>query len=144
MTAFSYGSPLSNWLTVVTCLPYTTPSWPNRNTGLPIVEVSHSWLSCNHVLLLEIPAYPWKCLICRCLVTTAFDQTRHIIIIIIIIIIPRLCSLVVTVPGFRSRGPVFDSGRSEISWEVVGLEWDPISLVRIIEELLEWQVLSPS
>jgi hypothetical protein len=29
------------------------------------------------VLLLESPAYPWKCLTCGCLATTAFDQTRH-------------------------------------------------------------------
>jgi hypothetical protein len=29
------------------------------------------------VALLEIPAYPRKCLACRCLVTTAFDPTRH-------------------------------------------------------------------
>jgi hypothetical protein len=41
--------------------------------------------------------------------------------------------LVVTVPAYRSRGPGFDS------WEVVGLERGPLSLVRITEELLEWK-----
>jgi hypothetical protein len=44
---------------------------------------------------------------------------------------------VVRVPGYRSRGPEFDSRRYQIFWEVVGLERGPLSLVRIIEELLE-------
>jgi hypothetical protein len=51
----------------------------------------------------------------------------------------RLCGLVVRVPGYRSRGPGFDSRRYQIFWEVVGLERGPLSLVRIIEELLEWK-----
>jgi hypothetical protein len=49
----------------------------------------------------------------------------------------RLCGLVVRVPCYRSRGPGFDSLRYQIFWEVVGLERGPLSLVRIIEELLE-------
>jgi hypothetical protein len=44
----------------------------------------------------------------------------------------RLCGLVV-------RGPGFDSKRYQIFWEIVGLERGPLSLVRIIEELLEWK-----
>jgi hypothetical protein len=51
----------------------------------------------------------------------------------------RLCGLVVRVSGYRSRGLVFDSRRCQIFWEVVGLEWGPLSLVSIIEELLEWK-----
>jgi hypothetical protein len=51
----------------------------------------------------------------------------------------RLCGLVVRVPGYRSRGPGFDSRRYQILWEAVGLERGPLSLVRIIEELLEWK-----
>jgi hypothetical protein len=51
----------------------------------------------------------------------------------------RLCGLVVRVPGYRSRDPGFDSQRYRIFWEVVGLEWCPLRLVRIIEELLEWK-----
>jgi hypothetical protein len=47
----------------------------------------------------------------------------------------RLCGLVVRVPGYRSRGPGFDSRRSQIFWEVVGLERGPLSLVSTIEEL---------
>jgi hypothetical protein len=62
----------------VSCLLYTAPSWHNRNTGLPIVEVSQSMLPCNHVLLLESAACPWKCITCRCLATTAFDQYIYI------------------------------------------------------------------
>jgi hypothetical protein len=46
---------------------------------------------------------------------------------------------VVRVPGYRSRGPGFDSRRCQIFWEVVGLERGPLSLVSIIEELLEWK-----
>jgi hypothetical protein len=46
---------------------------------------------------------------------------------------------VVRVSGYRSRGPVFDSRRYQIFCEVVGLERGPLSLVRIIEELLEWK-----
>jgi hypothetical protein len=50
-----------------------------------------------------------------------------------------LCGLVVRVPSYRSRGPGFDSRRYHIFWEVVGLERGPLSLVRTIEELLEWK-----
>jgi hypothetical protein len=50
-----------------------------------------------------------------------------------------LCGLVVRVPGYRSWGPGLDSRRYQIFWEVVGLERGPLSLVRIIEELLEWK-----
>jgi hypothetical protein len=45
----------------------------------------------------------------------------------------------VRVPGYRPRGPGFDYRRYQIFWEVVGLERGPFSLVRIIEELLEWK-----
>jgi hypothetical protein len=50
-----------------------------------------------------------------------------------------LRGLVVRVPGYRSRGPGFDSRRYQIFLEIVGLERGPLSLVRIIEELLEWK-----
>jgi hypothetical protein len=43
----------------------------------------------------------------------------------------------VKVLGYRSRGPGFDSRRYQIVWEIVGLQRDPLSLVRIIEELLQ-------
>jgi hypothetical protein len=45
----------------------------------------------------------------------------------------RLCGLVVRVPGYKSRGPGFDSQRYQIFWEVVGLERGPLSLVMISE-----------
>jgi hypothetical protein len=48
----------------------------------------------------------------------------------------RLCGLVVRVSGYRSIDPGFDSRRYQISWEVVGLERGPLSLVSTIEELL--------
>jgi hypothetical protein len=36
-----------------------------------------------------------------------------------------------------SSGPVLDSQRYYIFWEVVCLEWGPLSLAIIIKELLE-------
>jgi hypothetical protein len=50
---------------------------------------------------------------------------------------------VVRVPGYRSRGPRFDSRRYRIFSNVVGLERRPLSLVRITEELLERIVAAP-
>jgi hypothetical protein len=55
----------------------------------------------------------------------------------------RFCGLVVTVRGYRSTGPGFDSRRYQIFWEVVGLERGPLSLVMITEELLERKVAAP-
>jgi hypothetical protein len=55
----------------------------------------------------------------------------------------RLCGLVVRVPGHRSRGPEFESLRYQFFWEVVGLEWVPLYLVRITEELLDRKLAAP-
>jgi hypothetical protein len=49
----------------------------------------------------------------------------------------RLYGLVVRVPGYRSRGPGFDSRSYQIFWEVVGLQRGPLSFVSAIEELIE-------
>jgi hypothetical protein len=49
----------------------------------------------------------------------------------------RLCGLVVTVPGYRSRGPEFDSRKYQIFCVVMGLGWVPLTLVSIHEELIE-------
>jgi hypothetical protein len=43
------------------------------------------------------------------------------------------------VPGYRSRGPGFDSRSYQILWEVVGLERGPLCLVNTTEELLQWK-----
>jgi hypothetical protein len=48
----------------------------------------------------------------------------------------RLCGLVIRVPGYRSRSPVWDSRFYQIFGEVVGLERGPLSLVSTIEALL--------
>jgi hypothetical protein len=54
-------------------------------------------------------------------------------------IIDRLCGLVVRVHGYRPRDPGFDYRSYQIFLEVVDLERDPLSLVSITEELLEWK-----
>jgi hypothetical protein len=59
------------------------------------------------------------------------------LIIICVSVSLLLCCLVVRVPGYRSRGLGFDSRRYQVFCEVVGLERGSLSLVRIIEELLE-------
>jgi hypothetical protein len=41
--------------------------------------------------------------------------------------------------GPVTRGPGFNSRRYQIFWEVVSLEWVPLSLLRITEELPEWK-----
>jgi hypothetical protein len=51
----------------------------------------------------------------------------------------RLCDLVIRISGYRSRGPGFDYRPYYIFWEVGGLERGPFSLLRTIEELLEWK-----
>jgi hypothetical protein len=53
--------------------------------------------------------------------------------VFLLLIKDRLCGLVFRVPGYRSRGPGLDSRRHQIFWEVVGLEWGSLGLVRIIE-----------
>jgi hypothetical protein len=45
--------------------------------------------------------------------------------------------------GYWSRGPGFDSRPYQIFWQVAGLERGPLSLVRIIEELLERKIAAP-
>jgi hypothetical protein len=62
-----------------------------------------------------------------------------LIIANILIHLDGLCGLVVGVPGFRSRDPMFDSRRYQIFWEVVGLERGALSLVRITDVFLEWK-----
>jgi hypothetical protein len=47
-----------------------------------------------------------------------------------------LCGLVVTIPGYSTRGPGFDSRRYRNFWELVSVERRPFSLVRMIQLLL--------
>jgi hypothetical protein len=55
----------------------------------------------------------------------------------------RLSGRVFRVPGYRFRGPRYNSRRYQIFWEAASLERGPLSLVRIIEELLENKVAAP-
>jgi hypothetical protein len=50
-----------------------------------------------------------------------------------------VCGVVVRVSGYTSRAPRLDSQPYQIFWEVGSLERGPLSLVRTIEELLEWK-----
>jgi hypothetical protein len=50
--------------------------------------------------------------------------------------VDHLCGQVVTVPGYRSRGPGLDSRRYQMFWEVGVLEWGQLSLMSTNEELL--------
>jgi hypothetical protein len=52
----------------------------------------------------------------------------------------RLCGLVVSVPGYRSRGPGSILATTRLFWEVAGVERGPLSLVSTIEELPERQI----
>jgi hypothetical protein len=52
-----------------------------------------------------------------------------------------LCGLVFTLPSCRGAG--FDSWRYQIFCIAVSLEWSPLHLVRIYEELLERKVAAP-
>jgi hypothetical protein len=52
--------------------------------------------------------------------------------------IDRLCGLVIRVPGYRSRGPRFDTWHYQIFLGAV--ERGSLSLMRINEELLEIKV----
>jgi hypothetical protein len=63
-------------------------------------------------------------------------------VIIIIIIIDRLCGLVVTVLGYRSRGPSSIPGTTRKK-NSSGLERVPLSLVSTTEELLNRKVAAP-
>jgi hypothetical protein len=47
------------------------------------------------------------------------------------------------IPEYRPRWSRFDSRTLPDFLSVVGLKWGPISLMRIIEELLEWEVEYP-
>jgi hypothetical protein len=55
----------------------------------------------------------------------------------VITLFSRLFGLVVRVPGKGTRGLLFDFRRCQILREAVGLEQVPLSLLSIIEELLE-------
>jgi hypothetical protein len=54
----------------------------------------------------------------------------------------HLCGLVVRVPGCKPRGSWFYSRCYQICCIVMGLEWGPLSLVKINEELLERKVVA--
>ena len=68
-----------------------------------------------------------------------FMLSWYVILLLYVPYVDRLCGLVVRVSGYRYRGPGFDPRRYQIFWVVVGLERGPLSLVRSIEELLEWK-----
>jgi hypothetical protein len=66
-----------------------------------------------------------------------YQQNQVDIFISLCVLFDGLCGLVVKVPGYRSRGSGLHSRSYQIFWQVEGEERGPLSLVRIIEELLE-------
>jgi hypothetical protein len=60
-----------------------------------------------------------------------FDKSflKHLFSVLLSYPYLSLC-LAVRVPGYRFRGPGFDSRRYQIYWEVVVLERGPLSLVK--------------
>jgi hypothetical protein len=61
----------------------------------------------------------------------------------VFIFIDNYIGLVVTVSGYRSRDPGFDSLRFQIFLEAAGLDRSPLSLERTTEELFEGKVAAP-
>jgi hypothetical protein len=49
----------------------------------------------------------------------------------------HLCGLVVRMPGCKPRGPGFDFRHYQIFVVAVSLEWGPLSLVSMNEQLLQ-------
>jgi hypothetical protein len=118
------------------------PTWDFDNP--PTVEViSHIQLCLKVHYHVKWP-YHWTINVLRQSATSDHTSSMAIIILYsLLCVLDRLCGLVVRVPGYKSRGPGFDSRRYQIFWEVMGLEWGPLSLVRIIEELPERTVAAP-
>jgi hypothetical protein len=98
-----------------------------------------SWLMCfsHQLVLLRWLNQGSYIDICRCDVLGEIKEcTLFIYWFLYYVIMLHLCDLVVRVPGYRSKGPGFDSRRYHIIWEIVGLERGPLSLMSTIEELL--------
>jgi hypothetical protein len=78
------------------------------------------------------------CYIKTCTNVTPLSETKanRVLLLYHNIIYDCLCGLVVRVPGYRSRGPLFHSRRYQTFWEVVSLERGPLILVGTTEELL--------
>jgi hypothetical protein len=53
--------------------------------------------------------------------------------------VDRLCGQVVSVPGYRFKGPGFGLRLYQIFLTLGGLKRGPLSFVRINEELPEWK-----
>jgi hypothetical protein len=62
-------------------------------------------------------------------------------------VLPLICFLnggsVARIPGYRPRGPRFNSYHYKIFREAVYLERGQFNLVWVIEELLEWKSRGP-
>jgi len=103
------------------------PVWTGEKSGSHRDSISDRPAHSQSLYRLSYPAhYIYMCVcVCVCVwVSECMD---------------RLCGLVVRVSGYSNRGPGFDPRRYQIFWVVVGLERGPLSLVRSVEELLEWK-----
>jgi hypothetical protein len=98
-------------------------------------------ISCLHpwygLFLWRAPSFWLSHAFCSSIVLSVYVCSLFLVLHIFSILgCDCLCGLVVRVPGYISRGLGFDSWHHQIFWEVVSLEWGPLSLLSTIEELL--------
>jgi hypothetical protein len=110
------------------------------------VASAHSPIGCFGIwslflLLLTstLPAYPPSALQSKYLSRSTYNVIYHEWHkVSSCLILDRLCVLAAIVPDSKPRGPEFHSWRYQIFCTAVGLKRDPLSLLRIKEELENW------
>jgi hypothetical protein len=117
---------------LINCAVHSCPSMRNEQPAMV------NWTSADfifHVTVMD--THVWDCMgnVCTNISYWFVVQHNWSILRNCESIIDRLCGPVARVPGYRSRGPMFDSRHYQIFWEVVDLEQGPLSLVSTIEEL---------
>jgi hypothetical protein len=147
ITSWNKGSLFMIWSSLICA--------PNRRQNTYIVKwvyPFHEWMRAP-VILFYVMLIKYCCKLAKYVPHVTNKVTRKhftsvikLRVMVMLCIIYRrsisgdhLCGLVVRVSGYRSRDAGFNSRRYHIFWEAVYVEKVPLSLVRIIEELLEWK-----
>jgi hypothetical protein len=100
-----------------------------------LLESAYEGYQCKWVLLNWLSGECCENNSCICTICSIY-RPRHYKITSVSNVLDCLCGLVIRVPGYRCRGPGFNSWRYQIFGEVVCLEWGPLSFVSKTEELL--------